>query len=208
MSGALALGTNWPLLMRAHVLHHAHTNTADDPDIYVKGTFAQLLVKWLAYAATSFISLPVLARLDPKQYRTAIAAMSASEVLQENVVTIATLALLRLSIWTGRTTEWLCLLFVPTRVAMLILSVLFQWMPHHPFDRTERYLDTRISLWAGGGFVTLQQNLHLVHHLWPGVPFYNYGRLSRRLRTTLIAKGSPVQGLVVGSRARDRSFEA
>ena len=203
--GALALGISWPLLMRGHVLHHAHTNTPEDPDIYVKGTLGQLMVKWLIYLPTSLIPLPVAARLDPVQFKSTIEAMSRSEIVHETLVSLATLALLGLAIWSGRTLEWLCLLFIPTRVARLILAIFFQWLPHHPFDRTERYFNTRISLWPADGFVTLQQNLHLVHHLWPSVPFYNYGRFYRRLRPTLIAKGSPIQGLMVGPYTRDRS---
>ena len=107
---------------------------------------------------------------------------------------------------TGHLLDWLCLLFIPSRVAALILQIFFSWLPHHPFDRTERYLNTRISLWPGGTVLMLQQNLHLMHHLWPSVPFYNYGRLYRRLRPTLVAKGSPIQGLMVGRYAKDRTF--
>lgn len=78
---------------------------------------------------------------------------------------------------------------------MLMLNVLFQWLPHYPFDRNDH---TRISLWTGGTFATLQQNLHLMHHLWPSVPFYNYHRLFVALRPLLIAEGSPIQGFGVG----------
>ena len=205
--GALALGTSWPLLMRGHVLHHAHTNTTEDPDIFVKGTFGQLLIKWLIYVPTSLIPLPVAARLDPAQFNSTLSAMRGSEIVQETLVSLATLALLGLAIWSGRAMDWLCLLFIPTRGAMLILAILFQWLPHHPFDRTERYLNTRISLWPGGSVLTLQQNLHLVHHLWPSVPFYNYGRFYRRLHPTLVAKGSPIQGFMVGPYMRDRSAD-
>lgn len=196
--GSLALGSSWPLLMRTHVLHHAHTNTPDDPDIYVKGTLLQLVGKWLSYVATSLIPLPIAAHLDPKQFGPSLRPLRQSEVWQDAFVTVGTLALLGVSIWAGRTLDWLFLFFIPTRVGVLILAVLFQWLPHHPFDRTERYLNTRISLWRGGSLVTLQQNLHLVHHLWPGVPFYNYGRLYRLLRTTLVAKGSRSEGLRLG----------
>jgi fatty acid desaturase len=101
--------------------------------------------------------------------------------------------------------HWLCLLFIPTRVGGVLLAIFFQWLPHHPFDRTERYLNTRISLWPAGGVLTLQQNLHLMHHLWPSVPFYNYGRLYRRLRPILVAKGSRIEGFMVGAHARDLS---
>ncbi len=38
--GTLGLAFNWPMMLRSHALHHAHTNTDEDPDIFVKGTFA------------------------------------------------------------------------------------------------------------------------------------------------------------------------
>ncbi len=85
-----------------------------------------------------------------------------------------------------------------------MLHIFFQWLPHYPFDRTERYLDTRISLWPGGKIFLLRQNLHLMHHLWPSVPFYNYARLYLRLRPLLIAKRSRIEGLMVGTYAWDK----
>jgi fatty acid desaturase len=203
--GALSMGSSWPLLMRSHLLHHAHTNTDDDPDIFVKGSFGQLLIKLLIYVPASLIPLPLARRLDPKQFQSMAGAMQPAEAAQDTLVSLTTLALLGLAIWSGRTLDWLCLFFIPTRMAALLLAVFFQWLPHYPFDRTERYLNTRISLWSGGGFLTLQQNLHLVHHLWPSVPFYNYPRLYRRLRPTLVEKGSRVEGLLVGPFTRIRS---
>ncbi|HEX4196671.1 MAG TPA: fatty acid desaturase [Caulobacteraceae bacterium] len=205
--GALGMGLSWPMLMRTHLLHHAHTNTDQDPDIFVKGTFAQLLVKMLIYVPTSLIPLPLARRLDPAQYQSLAGAMQPAEVAQDTLVSLATLASLGLAVWSGHTLDWLCLFFIPTRIAALLLAVFFQWLPHYPFDHTERYLNTRISLWPGGALLTLQQNLHLMHHLWPSVPFYNYARLYRRLRPTLVDKGSRIQGLMVGRFARDRSAD-
>ena len=51
-------------------------------------------------------------------------------------------------------------------------------------------------------FLLLQQNLHLVHHLWPSVPFYNYAKLFHRLRPVLRGEGSRIEGLMVGPRRR------
>ena len=203
--GALGQGTAWPVQMRGHVQHHSHTNTDQDPDIFVKGTLGQLLVKWLIFVPTSLVPLALARRLNPAQYKSTEGYLSGSEALQANMVSLATLALLGLAIWSGRTLDWLCLFFIPTRVAGLILAIFFSWLPHYPFDRTERYLNTRISLWPAGTFLTLQQSLHLMHHLWPSVPFYNYASLYRRLRPSLISKGSRIEGLMVGPYVRDRS---
>jgi fatty acid desaturase len=203
--GALGLTWNWPMMRRGHVLHHSHTNTDQDPDIDVKGTFVQLIGKWLVFIPLSLVP-PVLYRfIVPSQHRKLEAMLRGSEILQASAVSCTMLALMVLAIVTGHFAVWLFLLFIPTRCAGLLLQIFFSWLPHHPFERTERYLNARISLWPGGPVLLLQQNLHLMHHLWPSVPFYNYGRLYRRLRVTLIAKGSPIQGLLVGRYARDLS---
>ena len=203
--GALGLGFNWPTMMRGHALHHAHTNTDLDPDIDVKGTFAQLLAKWLVFVPVSLIPPFLLRYIAPAGFRKLDRILRGGEMLQASAVAVTVIALLAASILTGRFLDWLCLLFIPTRCAALLLRICFSWLPHHPFERTERYLNTRISLWRGGGVLLLQQNLHLMHHLWPSVPFYNYGRLYRRMRGTLVAKGSPIQGLLVGPYAKDRT---
>jgi beta-carotene hydroxylase len=99
----------------------------------------------------------------------------------------------------------LLLWFVPVNIGILILNVFFQWLPHHPFDRVDRYGATRISLWPGAGLLTFQQNLHLVHHLWPSVPFYNYPKLYRALKPALKHEGSRIEGLFVGPWAKSRA---
>jgi len=205
--GAIGLGLGWPLLQRSHVLHHAHTNTERDPDIHVKGSLLDLLA---AAPLRLFVGLtpPILLKpVAPARYRALFDPLSTSELLQSSAVTLLTLGLLAASLFTGRFAEWLLLWFMPTSIASLLLAVFFQWLPHHPFDRTDRYGNTRLSLWTGGGLVTLQQNLHLMHHLWPSVPFYNYHRLFLALRPVLIAEGSPIQGFAVGRWARCRAGE-
>ncbi len=196
--GALGMGMGWPALQRTHVLHHSHTNTERDPDIFVKGTFVQLLRKWLISAPMSLMPMFMLRFINAERYKRLGTILSPAEIAQVSAVTLLNLALLIAAIATGHVAQWLMLWFLPTRLGMLALNIFFQWLPHHPFDQTERYLNTRASLWAGGTFLLLQQNLHLVHHLWPSVPFYNYARLFRRLRPVLKAEGSRIEGLMVG----------
>lgn len=200
--GALGLGLGWPLLQRTHVLHHSHTNTERDPDIVVKGTLLQLVVKWVRMFPTAIIPIFMLRYIDRSRYRNLEGVLSTAEIWQSSLVALGSLTLLAAAIFTGHAIDWLCLWFLPTRLGILILNIFFQWLPHHPFDRTDRYHNTRISLWFGGTFLTLQQNLHLMHHLWPSVPFYNYARLYHALRPVLVAEGSRIEGFVVGPRAR------
>ncbi|MBT9474088.1 MAG: fatty acid desaturase [Pseudomonadota bacterium] len=196
--GALGMGMGWPALQRTHVLHHSHTNTERDPDIFVKGTFVQLLRKWLISASMSLMPMFTLRFINAERYKRLGTILSPAEIAQVSAVTLFTLALLIAAVATGHVAQWLMLWFLPTRLGMLALNIFFQWLPHHPFDQTERYLNTRASLWPGGTFLLLQQNLHLVHHLWPSVPFYNYAPLFRRLRPVLKAEGSRIEGLMVG----------
>ncbi len=200
--GALGMGAGWPALQRTHLLHHSHTNTERDPDIVVKGTFGQLLVKWLVMVPMSLLPIFAIRFINPERYRRLGAILSPAEIAQVSAVTLFTWALLIAAIATGRVADWLMLWFLPTRLGVLILNVFFQWLPHHPFDRTERYLNTRISLWPGGTVLLLQQNLHLMHHLWPSVPFHNYARLFRALRPVLVAENSRIEGLIVGPHRR------
>lgn len=200
--GALGMGAGWPALQRTHVLHHSHTNTERDPDISVKGTFAQLLRKWLVMVPMSLLPMFALRFISAERYKRLGTILNPAEIAQVSAVTVFTLALLVAAVATGHVVDWLMLWFLPTRLGVLALNIFFQWLPHHPFDRTERYLNTRISLWAGGTFLLLQQNLHLMHHLWPSVPFYNYARLFRRLRSVLLVEGSRIEGLMVGPRRR------
>ncbi|MFZ3004874.1 MAG: fatty acid desaturase [Phenylobacterium sp.] len=200
--GTLGMGMGWPGPQRTHVLHHSHTNTERDPDISVKGSFLQLLRKWAVGVPMSLLPLFALKYIDAERYRRLGTILSPSEIAQMSAVSLFTLALLAAALATGHFADWLMLWFLPTRLGLLILNIFFQWLPHHPFDQTERYLNTRISLWTGGTFLLLQQNLHLVHHLWPSVPFYNYARLFRRLRPVLVAEGSRIEGLRVGPRRR------
>lgn len=184
------------------MLHHSHTNTERDPDIVVKGTFVQLLTKWLVMVPMSLLPMFAIRWINRDRYLRLGGILNPSEIAQVSAVTLFTWTLLIAALATGHAVDWLLLWFLPTRVGILILNVFFQWLPHHPFDRTERYLNTRISLWAGGTFLLLQQNLHLMHHLWPSVPFYNYARLYRALRPVLVAEGSRIEGLMVGPHAR------
>jgi fatty acid desaturase len=200
--GALGMGAGWPALQRTHLLHHSHTNSERDPDIVVKGTFGQLLAKWLVMVPMSLLPMFALRFINADRYKRLGAILSPAEIAQTSVVTLFTWALLIAAIATGRLADWLMLWFLPTRLGILILNIFFQWLPHHPFDSTERYHNTRISLWPTGTLLLLQQNLHLMHHLWPSVPFYNYARLFRALRPVLVAEGSRIEGLMVGPRRR------
>ena len=156
--GALGMGLAWPFLKRTHVKHHSHTNTELDPDIFVKGTLFQLFVKWAIMSVMSFIPLPLLKYINRDRYGRVSRLLVGTERWQMAAVACLTPTLLVAAYFTGHVAEWFFLWLLPIRLAALLLNLFFQWLPHHPFNRTERYLNTRISLWVGGTVFTLQQN--------------------------------------------------
>lgn len=200
--GALGMGSGYPALQRTHVLHHSHTNTERDPDIMVKGPFLGLFVKAFKNIPASYIPLFAIRFIAPERYKRLKSILSTREIYLVSAPTLVHLGILIAAVATGHFVDWLALWFIPSRIAGLLLNIFFQWLPHHPFDQSDRYLNTRISLWPGGTLLLLQQNLHLVHHLWPSVPFYNYARLFKRLRPVLKAEGSRIEGLVTGPNAK------
>jgi beta-carotene hydroxylase len=64
--------------------------------------------------------------------------------------------------------------FIPTAVVGLALGLFFDYLPHRPFQERDRWKNARVypnpilNILIGG------QNYHLIHHLWPSIPWYNY----------------------------------
>lgn len=197
--GSCGLGLGWPVLQRTHQMHHSHTNTEKDPDFVVRGTFGALLWKWGRGLAQALIPIAAARFISPGGYARLSGIFSRKEIYLSSLISVFTLGLLAVALATGRTLDWLLLWFLPQRLAVLILMIFFQWLPHLPFDRSDRYGNTRISLWPGGDLLTFRQNLHLMHHLWPSVPFYNYRRLFEALRPVLVFEGSRIEGFGPGS---------
>ena len=84
--------------------------------------------------------------------------------------------------------------WLPSRLAGLPLMVLFSWLPHVPFDSTARFHNTRINTFRGSTWLLLHQDRHLIHHLYPSVPWYRYRALFHDVRPLLEAEGARVEG--------------
>jgi len=75
------------------------------------------------------------------------------------------------------------------RLAILFLAFAFDYVPHRPHAITaaeDRYRATSVVESALLNVLLLGQNYHLVHHLYPGVPFYRYQSIWTRRRATLL----------------------
>lgn len=185
-----------------HLKHHAHTNTAADPDLAVKGPLWQMPIKWLV--ATIFMTLGALpggGRIVEKLMAKMLPADAPESSDREKAararmrrLTQVGLVLLLATIPFGAFWPAFLLLWLPSRMGILALMILFQWLPHFPFDRTDRFGATRINRFPGSTWLLLQQDRHLIHHLYPTIPWYRYRAAFRELRPLLEANGAIIQG--------------
>lgn len=171
-----------------HLEHHRHTNDpALDPDIVSgRGPRWWLPLSWLTtdlfYYAFYLRSL----------HRRAVGDQL--RVVAENALLLGAAAVL---VGSGHGREMLLYWFVPGRITTALLACLFNYLPHRPYaalgaddpDRATTVYrpESRVVRWLSAG-----HHLHQVHHLFPGIPFYDYARVWREVGTDL--RGAPRVG--------------
>ncbi len=155
-----------------HMQHHRFTNDpTHDPDAYVgKGPRWLLPLKWatldLNYLYYYFKPAVFLKR--PKNER--------RELYLAFLFGAAVFAAVSLAGWLK---YYVLLFLIPTRVTALFLAITFDFLPHYPHqacgqDRPFQATSNRVGMEWRLTPILLFQNYHLVHHLYPTVPFYRY----------------------------------
>jgi fatty acid desaturase len=188
--GALMMMTSYPALRRIHLLHHQHTNMDADPDYNLcRGSLWKSVGRVVFLRTLLLLPLPII-RLVPAAAYTLKQARLRREELRIHAVTVTALQLLFwVAVVLGYARIAFLLYWVPMMIGLVLLNVFFQWLPHAPFDKTDRYGKARVY-WPFAARILLGQNLHLGHHLWPSVPFFNYKRLNDRLRPQYESAGA------------------
>lgn len=185
MVAALALFGPFAAFKRNHLHHHAHTNDpAEDPDFWVaRGPgWAGLLFRCLTMLQFHYWSY--LTRLRRRD-----GAFAAT------VLTLAGFAAVLLwGAWAGRLGALLLYWVLPAQLAVAALAFLFDYWPHRPHTGRGRLKDTAalVSAWLDPFF--LAQNLHLLHHLNPTVPWYRYRRAFAAVEPALRREGALLWG--------------
>lgn len=166
-----------------HLAHHAHTNEPEeDPDLWVAGGNRWTRpLRWLTLDLYYHVAHVRRWSLQSRPHKV------------EVVVTgVSLLVLLAVLVARGFGWEVLWLWLLPLKLSFTFLAYTFDYLPHRPHQvtaREDRYRATGIN---PSGWLTLPlmyQNYHLIHHLYPGVPFYRYAQIWRAERETLLARG-------------------
>jgi fatty acid desaturase len=161
---ALALAAPFAAFRRIHLHHHAHVNDpVEDPDYWVVGktwprTLLRFATTWPQYYRVYFLRLRAF---------DAALAISVGTVLAFGAAGV-------LAFRAGRLGDLFLFWLLPAQLAVTLLAFLFDYLPHRPHTQRGRMVDT-VSVtdrWLDAPF--LGQNLHLLHHLFPSIPWYRY----------------------------------
>ncbi len=181
----------WMLIFphrKSHMVHHTKCNTEEDPDIYARGSFG-VVTFW-------HLPLATLGMFNPlKAYESCIRFNVTDAQRWFSMATFAAYtALAAWIIYAGYGVELLTLWFIPFVIGYCVMLIFFTWVPHHPHTITGRYRDTRCSVWPGGNLLTQGQNYHLIHHMMPWVPWYQYEQVFNEIRPMMEQNDALIDG--------------
>lgn len=181
-SGFLLLAP-FPGFRVLHLHHHANTNDpAEDPDYWVKSpTWLGQLMRSLVIQPVYVLHLWRIAR-DPVTKR----------AFAWEIVYIASFVAIVFASWQSGFGRQLTLLWIlPGYIGVVLCPVMFDWPVHHPHSERGRYTDSAVLLFPPPlrtlmDVVFCGHTYHLVHHLYPRLPFYRYGAAWNALKSELL----------------------
>lgn len=171
-----------------HIEHHRHSNDDEnDPDTFAShGPVWQLPFRWAVLDVFYGGYLIRKIRSRPK-----------AEIAETLVCATLSVVGLIAAIMSGHFWTLAVVFIIPQRIAVVVLSWWFDWMPHHGLEdtqRSDRYRATRARVGMEWLYtpLMLSQNYHLVHHLHPSVPFYRYTKTWRRNEEAYLDRNSAI----------------
>lgn len=183
------------LFRYVHMQHHRFANDDEqDPDVYCcRGSKWLLPLRWATldlHYFTIYLSPGVFLKRPKNERR---------EVVVAGLVGIG---LLVFAVSMGWGTEYFLLYIVPTRIAVALLAFAFDFLPHYPgvFSSADKPYQSTLNRVGWESVLTpllLSQNYHLVHHLYPKVPFYRYIKVWRAKENFHLAQ-QPAQTTAFG----------
>lgn len=173
---ALMLAFAFPVFTRVHLQHHAHVNDPEnDPDYYVStgGPVWLAPVRFLTHEVF-FFKRQLWRNNELWEWfwnRLFIAAIFYVSIQYHFLGYI-------LNFW-----------FIPSYIVGIALGLFFDYLPHRPHQERDRWKNARVYPNRILNILIMGQNYHLVHHLWPTVPWYNFQPTYYAMKPLLDEKG-------------------
>ena len=175
---ALILVFAFPVFTRVHLHHHGNVNhPKDDPDHYVStgGPLWLIAVRFLYHEVFFF------QRRLWRNY----------ELLEWFISRLIVITIVYISVQYHFLGYILNFWFIPAFIVGITLGLFFDYLPHRPFVERSRWKNARVYPGKVLNILILGQNYHLIHHLWPSIPWYNYQPAYYLMKPLLDEKGSP-----------------
>ena len=167
-----------------HLQHHRYTNVENkDPDFFGHKIDVWMPLRWANF--DYFYTTYFLKNAGPELVRKLLPGL----ILQITFVIVATCTAFSY----GYGWEAVMLWLVPSRISSFLFVAMFVYFPHVPFSATSEENEFRAtSIRAGWEWLLsplmAYQNYHLVHHLYPGAPFYRMVRIWNARRAFHLAQ--------------------
>jgi len=173
---ALLQGFPFSVFTRVHMQHHAHVNDPEkDPDYFVSTGGPLWLISFrFLHHEVFFFKHRLWRGYDLVEW-------SVNRLITLGIVCIAlqhTVVGFVINYW-----------FSPALVVGLIYGLTFDYLPHRPFRERDRWKNARVYPNRLLNVLILGQNYHLVHHLWPAIPWYNWQQAHQAIQPLLESKG-------------------
>ncbi|MBW4570092.1 beta-carotene hydroxylase [Hassallia byssoidea VB512170] len=173
---ALMLVFAFPVFTRVHLQHHAHVNDPEnDPDHYVStgGPLWLLPVRFLYHEVFFF---------QRQLWRK-------NELIEWFLSRLFVAVIFYISVQYHFLGYILNFWFIPSAVIGLTLGLFFDYLPHRPHQERDRWKNARVYPNRILNMMIMGQNYHLIHHLWPSIPWYNYQPTYYMMKPLLDEKG-------------------
>jgi beta-carotene hydroxylase len=185
---AFPLFGSFHLHQLTHLAHHAHTNDPEkDPDhIMASSSLLSMLGRGLLLPFVHIAAGVKMARARSDGMRRLVFGMAQMGLALAGMFWLA---------WRFDALAAVLCTLGSALMAGLLLAIVFDWLPHHPHTSRERWEHTRVvtfSPWVQRVVdqLLLGQSYHLVHHLYPRVPYYRYKSVFMLLRGFFESNGA------------------
>ena len=163
----------YPGFRELHLHHHNHTNDPlEDPDYWVKSnSYLMVILRCMVIQPMYVWHLWKIAR-NPRVMRAFV---------YEILYIVSYIPVIAAAYWLGFGNELMLLWILPAYIGVVLCPLMFDWPVHHPHDSRGRYNGTAILLFPKPlryvmEIAFLGHSYHLMHHLFPRIPFYHYGK--------------------------------
>jgi beta-carotene hydroxylase len=175
---ALMLCFSFPVFTRVHMQHHAHVNDPENDPDHVVSTMGPL---WFINARFLYHEVYFFKRQLWRKFE-----------LGEWIIARSLLAVVLVCAYHYGFIGYIYnFWFVPLALVGLALGLFFDYLPHRPFQERNRWKNARVYPSNILNWLIMGQNYHLIHHLWPSIPWYNYRPVYHAMKPLLDQKGSP-----------------